>query len=130
MLAGEPGIGKNRAVPAVGGLRGRASHGLALVGQCHPEGSASLPYQAFVEAFESYARQRDAEALRVGLGASASEAARILPALRNLLQVEWAAPENPEDDRLRLLSGARLLRRRRVGCSGSTGTHSADRTAA
>ena len=57
-----------------------------------------------MEAFESYARQRDAERLRAELGASASEVARIAPALRNLLQVESAAPENPEDDRLRLLS--------------------------
>jgi DNA-binding CsgD family transcriptional regulator len=57
-----------------------------------------------VEAFESHARQRDADALRVDLGAKASEIARIVPALRNLLQVELAALENPEDDRLRLLS--------------------------
>jgi hypothetical protein len=53
--------------------------------------SAGLPYQPFVEAFESYARQRDPKALRVNLGASADEVARIVPALRNLLQIELAA---------------------------------------
>ena len=103
MLAGEPGIGKTALCQQLAGFVG-TRNGLALVGHCYPEGSASLPYQPFVEAFESYARQRDAEALRVDLGASASEVARIVPALRNLLQVELAAPENPADDRLRLLS--------------------------
>src|SRR5438067_220930 len=103
MLAGEPGIGKTALCQQLAGFVG-TRNGIALVGHCYPEGSASLPYQPFVESFESYARQRDAEALRVDLGASASEVARIVPALRNVLQVELAAPENPEDDRLRLLS--------------------------
>ena len=103
MLAGEPGIGKTALCQQLAAFVS-SRDGLALVGHCYPEGSASLPYQPFMEGFESYARQRDAEALRVDLGASASEVARIAPALRNLLQVELAAPENPEDDRLRLLS--------------------------
>ncbi|HEY1295138.1 MAG TPA: AAA family ATPase [Chloroflexota bacterium] len=103
MLAGEPGIGKTALCQELAAFV-NSRDGLALVGHCYPEGSASLPYQPFVEVFESYARQRDVEALRVELGASASEVARIAPALRNLLQVELAAPENPEDDRLRLLS--------------------------
>ena len=103
MLAGEPGIGKTALCQQLAAFVS-SRDGLALVGHCYPEGSASLPYQPFTEGFESYARQRDAEALRVDLGASASEVARIAPALRNLLQVELAAPENPEDDRLRLLS--------------------------
>jgi DNA-binding CsgD family transcriptional regulator len=104
MLAGEPGIGKTALCQQLARFVGTRS-GLALVGHSYPEGSAGLPYQPFVEAFESYARQcGDAEALRADLGASASEIARIVPALRNLLQVELAAPENPEDDRFRLLS--------------------------
>jgi DNA-binding CsgD family transcriptional regulator len=103
MLAGEPGIGKTALCQELASVVG-ARDGLALVGHCYPEGSASLPYQPFVEAFEGYARQRDAEALRVDLGASAGEVARIVPVLRNVLQTELAAPANPEDDRLRLLS--------------------------
>jgi DNA-binding CsgD family transcriptional regulator len=103
MLAGEPGIGKTALCQQLGGFVG-TRNGLALVGHSYPQGSAALPYQPFVEAFESYARQRDAETLRVELGASAGEVARLAPALRNLLQVELAAPENPEDDRLRLLA--------------------------
>jgi DNA-binding CsgD family transcriptional regulator len=103
MLAGEPGIGKTALCQQLAGFVATRG-GLALIGHCYPEGSAALPYQPFVEAFESYARQRDPEALRVDLGASASEIARMVPALRTLLQVELAAPENPEDDRLRLLS--------------------------
>jgi DNA-binding CsgD family transcriptional regulator len=103
MLAGEPGIGKTALCQQLTGFVGTRD-GLALVGHCYPEGSASLPYQPFVEVFEDYARGRDAEELRVDFGASASEVARIAPALRTLLQVELAALENPEDDRLRLLS--------------------------
>jgi DNA-binding CsgD family transcriptional regulator len=75
------------------------------VGHCYPEGSAGVPYQPFVEAFEAFARQRSAQALRAELGSWASEVARMVPALRSRLQLELTAPENPEDDRLRLLSG-------------------------
>jgi predicted ATPase len=85
MVAGEPGIGKTTLCQQLADFVG-TRNGLALVGRCYPEGSASLPYQPFVEAFESYARQRDAEGLRADLGASASEIARIVPAVRNLLQ--------------------------------------------
>jgi DNA-binding CsgD family transcriptional regulator len=39
------------------------------------------------------------------LARSAGEVARIVPSLRRTLQVESLAPDNPEDDRLRLISG-------------------------
>jgi hypothetical protein len=104
MLVGEPGIGKTAVCEQLASLVG-ARGGVALVGHCYPEGSAGVPYQPFVEAFETLARQRDPEALRAELGASANEIARIVPPLRDLLQLELRAPESPEDDRLRLLSG-------------------------
>jgi DNA-binding CsgD family transcriptional regulator len=104
LLVGEPGIGKTALCEQLSGFVG-ARGGLPLVGHCYPEGSAGVPYQAFVEAFETLARQRDTDALRAELGSSAGELARIAPSLRSRLQVELAAPENPEDDRLRLLSG-------------------------
>jgi DNA-binding CsgD family transcriptional regulator len=104
MLVGEPGIGKTalceQLSSSVSTRRGRT-----LVGHCYPEGSAGVPYQPFVEAFEAFARQHDADALRAELGPNASEVARMVPVLRSRLQVELSAPENPEDDRLRLLSG-------------------------
>jgi DNA-binding CsgD family transcriptional regulator len=104
MLVGDPGIGKTALCHEFAqyvDTRG----GLSLVGHCYPEGSATLPYQPFVEAFESYARERDAESLGAEFGSSASEVARIVPSLRSMLEVQLAAPENPEDDRVRLLSG-------------------------
>jgi DNA-binding CsgD family transcriptional regulator/tetratricopeptide (TPR) repeat protein len=104
MLAGEPGIGKTALCEQLASFA-RAQGGLVLVGHCYPEGSAGVPYQPFVEAFERFAHQRDAEALRAELGSSAGEVARMVPPLRSRLQVELSAPENLEDDRLRLLSG-------------------------
>jgi predicted ATPase len=104
MLVGEPGIGKTALCQEFAQYVD-AQGGLSLVGHCYPEGSATLPYQPFGEAFESYARERDAASLLVEIGASASEVARIVPSLRSMLEVELAAPQSPEDDRLRLLSG-------------------------
>jgi predicted ATPase len=104
VLAGEPGIGKTALCEQLVSFVA-ARGGLALSGHSYPEASPGVPYQPFVEAFESYARLRTAEAVRSELGLNAGEIARMVPALRTLLQVEVAAPENPEDDRLRLLSG-------------------------
>jgi DNA-binding CsgD family transcriptional regulator len=104
LLVGEPGIGKTALCQQLSSFVS-IRHGRILVGHCYPEGSAGVPYQPFVEAFEAFARQRNADALREELGPSAGEVARMVPALRSRLQVELSAPENPEDDRLRLLSG-------------------------
>jgi DNA-binding CsgD family transcriptional regulator len=104
LLVGEPGIGKTALCQQLSSFVS-ARNGRILVGHCYPEGSAGVPYQPFVEAFEAFARQRDAEALRAELGPNASDVARMVPALRNRLQVKLSTPENPEDDRLRLLSG-------------------------
>ena len=104
MLVGEPGIGKTALCKQLSSFVS-TRNGRILVGHCYPEGSAGVPYQPYVEAFEAFARQRDAEALRAELGSNANEVARMVPALRSRLQVELSAPENPEDDRLRLLSG-------------------------
>jgi hypothetical protein len=104
MLVGEPGIGKTALCKQLSSFVS-TRNGRVLVGHCYPEGSAGVPYQPLVEAFEAFARQRNNEALRAELGPSAGEVARMVPALRSRLQVELSAPENPEDDRLRLLSG-------------------------
>jgi class 3 adenylate cyclase/tetratricopeptide (TPR) repeat protein len=102
MLSGEPGIGKTALCEQVVSFVD-ARRGVALVGHCYPEGSS--PYQPLVEAFESFALQRDPETLHWEFGSSASEIARMAPSLRNLLHVELTAPEAPEDNRRRLFSG-------------------------
>jgi DNA-binding CsgD family transcriptional regulator len=104
MLAGEPGIGKTALCEQLTSFV-TAHGGLALSGHCYPEGFAGVPYQPFVEVFEALARRSDGEALRAELGSNADEVARMAPRLRSRLHVELSAPENPEDDRLRLLSG-------------------------
>jgi predicted ATPase len=104
MLVGEPGIGKTALCRELASYVDQRD-GLPLVGHCYPEGSASLPYQPFVEAFESFARQRDTETLRAEIGPDVDAVARLVPGVRTRFQVELAAPENPESDRLRLLSG-------------------------
>jgi predicted ATPase len=81
MLVGEPGIGKTALCEQLSSFIS-ARNGRRLVGHCYPEGSAGVPYQPFVEGFEAFARQRDIEALRAELGPSASEVARMAPALR------------------------------------------------
>jgi DNA-binding CsgD family transcriptional regulator len=103
-LVGEPGIGKTALCQQLSSFVS-TRNGRLLLGHCYPEGSAGVPYQPFVEAFEAFARQLDAEALRAELGSTAGEVARMAPALRSRLQVELSAHESPEDDRLRLLSG-------------------------
>jgi DNA-binding CsgD family transcriptional regulator len=110
LLVGEPGIGKTalcdqlcRFVPASGGL--------ALVGHCYEEGSFRPPYQPFVEVFETYLLGLDPDALQSDLGSSAADLARIVPMLREQLQVSPPPPGDPEEDRWRLLQAATDLLR-------------------
>jgi hypothetical protein len=57
MLAGEPGIGKTALCEQLASFVG-TRNGLALIGHCYQEGSAGVPYQPFVEAFEGFRIQR------------------------------------------------------------------------
>jgi hypothetical protein len=103
MLVGEPGIGKTALCHQL------ASHvaargGRPLVGHCYEQGSLRRPYQPFVEVLESFARACDADTLRALLGSHTEEIARIVPAVRDQLQVQLTAPGDPEEDRLRLLT--------------------------
>jgi DNA-binding CsgD family transcriptional regulator len=106
-LVGEPGIGKTALCDQVASFVS-SQGGRALVGHCHPSGSFNLPYQPFVEAFEREARERDADALRSEmLDADTSEIARIVPMLRDLLNVELSEPGDPEEDRWRLIQSVK-----------------------
>jgi predicted ATPase len=111
LLVGEPGIGKTALCEQLVGFA--ASQGArSLIGHCYEEGSFGLPYQPFVEAFGSYANQCDAEALRWEMDSVAGDMARMVPALRDILQVPVSAPGDPEDDRWRLLRAVLAFLRR------------------
>jgi hypothetical protein len=105
LLVGEPGIGKtalsDQLCRFVSG-----SGGLPLVGHCYEEGSFRPPYQPFVEVFGTYLHGLDSEALQVELGSSSADLARILPTLRERVQVSPPTPGDPEEDRWRLLQAA------------------------
>jgi DNA-binding CsgD family transcriptional regulator len=110
MLVGEPGIGKTTVCDRLCKFIS-ASGGLPLVGHCYEEGSFRRPYQPFVEAFSTYLRECDTEELRVGLGPSANELARMVPMLRERLDATPRPSGDPEEDRWRLLEAAMDLLR-------------------
>ena len=102
MLAGEPGIGKTRTAQELAAYA--KEHGAQVLwGWCYEEGSLSLPYLPFVEALRDYVLSRETDAIRQELGAGASDVARIVPDVREKLQVELRQPGDPEEDRYRLL---------------------------
>jgi DNA-binding CsgD family transcriptional regulator len=110
MLVGEPGIGKTTVCDQLCRFV-FDSGGLPLVGCCYEEGSFRRPYQPFVEAFSTYLRECDFERLTAELGSSGAELARMVPMLRERLDVTPRASGDPEEDRWRLLDAAMDLLR-------------------
>ncbi len=104
LIAGEPGIGKTALSEQ---LCAYATHHGARVlrGHCYEEGSLSLPYLPFVESLRAYVLERDADALRSELGSAAGYISRLVPEVREKLDVEAPAAGSPEDDRWRLFQG-------------------------
>ena len=94
MLAGEPGIGKTRTAQELAAYAKEHS-AQVLWGWCYEEGSLSLPYLPFVEALRDYVLSRETDAIRQELGAGASDVARIVPDVREKLQVELRQPGDP-----------------------------------
>jgi DNA-binding NarL/FixJ family response regulator len=102
-LVGEPGIGKTALCDQLASYVA-SQGGRPLAGHCHPSGSFSLPFQPFVEAFERDAHERGADIVRSEMfDADAAEMARIVPALRDVLDVTLSTARNPEEDRWRLM---------------------------
>jgi hypothetical protein len=87
------------------------SGGLSLIGHCYEEGSVRRPYQPFVEVFSNYLRECDSHALQTDLGSNAAELARMVPILRERLNVSPRPPVDPEEDRWRLMDAAMYLLR-------------------
>jgi DNA-binding CsgD family transcriptional regulator len=105
MLVGEPGIGKTALCDQLSAFVS-TSRGLPLVGHCYEEGSFRPPYQPYVEVLGTYLLGLDTEALQAELGSSAADLARIVPPLRERLQISAPPPGDPEEDRWRLLQAA------------------------
>ena len=102
MLSGEPGIGKTRTAQELAAYA--KEHGAQVLwGWCYEESFLSLPYLPFVEALRDYVLSRETDDIRQELGTGASDVARIVPEVRDKLQVELRQPGDPEEDRYRLL---------------------------
>jgi len=102
MVVGEPGIGKTAICDQLSTfvtLRG----GKTLIGNCYEEGSLSLPYLGFVEAIRSYVLDREPDDLKQELGSGATDVARIVSEVSDKLHIEPREPQNPEEDRYRLM---------------------------
>jgi predicted ATPase len=95
MLVGEPGIGKTALSDRLCTFVS-ASSGLPLVGHCYEEGSFRPPYQPFVEVIGSYLHGLETDGLPAELGSSAADLARIVPSLRERLNVSPPLPGDPE----------------------------------
>ena len=105
MVVGEPGIGKTSLCEQL------AAHvaergGKTLVGHCYEEGSLSLPYLAFVEAVRSHVLVLEPDDLKAQLAQGADQLARIVPEIRERMQVELSPAGDPEEERYRLLQAA------------------------
>ncbi|MDQ3865516.1 MAG: AAA family ATPase, partial [Actinomycetota bacterium] len=101
LLAGEPGIGKSRLADEVAD-RATERGARVLVGRCWEAGGAPA-FWPWVQVVRSYIGETDTEALRAQLGAAATEIARIVPELRQLLPDVPPPPSlDPEAARFRL----------------------------
>jgi predicted ATPase len=104
MLVGEPGVGKTSVCEQlVQFVKGR---GLPLVGHCYEEGSFRAPYQPVVEAFNGYVQVSEPDVVTADLGSLVADLARMLPMLRERLNVTPRPAGDPEEDRWRLLQAA------------------------
>jgi DNA-binding CsgD family transcriptional regulator/tetratricopeptide (TPR) repeat protein len=105
LLVGEPGIGKTALCGQLCTFV-EASGGRPLVGHCYEEGSFRAPYQPFVEVFGTYVQECDTDSLTADLGSVAADLARMVPMLRERLDVTLGPAEYPDEDRWRLLQAA------------------------
>ena len=110
LLSGEPGVGKTRLAQELIG-HAQESGATILRGGCY-EYEATTPYLPMVEAFREWAQWRDADQLRVALGATATEIAKLAPEIEAKLgPLAPNASLSPGEERLRLFdNAARFLR--------------------
>jgi predicted ATPase/class 3 adenylate cyclase len=83
MVSGEPGIGKTRLAEEAS-VYARLGGAQVLVGHSY-EAESSVSYMPFIEAIRTYVAARPAEALREELGDDASEVAKLVSEVRDLV---------------------------------------------
>ncbi len=109
LLSGEPGVGKTRLGYEVIG-QAQADGATILRGGCY-EYEATSPYLPFVEALRAYVHAQPIDSLRIRLGSSAPELARLAPEIDAKIGPLTPSPSlSPNDERLRLFDNvARFL---------------------
>ncbi len=92
LLSGEPGAGKTRLAREIT-IQAAVDGAVVLTGGCY-EYEATTPYLPFVEAFRRWVReQKDSSAVRIGLGESAAQIAKLVPEIATRF---GPFPERPE----------------------------------
>jgi DNA-binding CsgD family transcriptional regulator len=104
MIGGEPGVGKTRLAEEVA-AEARERGFLTVTGECD-DMEGGTPYQPFVEVMEHVVRVMPTEDLRLSLGDTGSELARLAPDLRRLFPGMPAAADVPPEEGRRLLFNA------------------------
>ncbi|HXZ04248.1 MAG TPA: AAA family ATPase, partial [Ktedonobacteraceae bacterium] len=101
-VSGEPGIGKTRIARDFTRWCQESQQATILWGYCY-EMSGQLPYQPIVDAINAHVQTCSPEKLRSMLGSSASDLAKIVPAIRfKLPELPESQPLGPEPERRNL----------------------------
>lgn len=101
-ISGEPGIGKTRLGREFSAWLEAEPRGVVLWGYCY-EMSGSLPYQPIADAISAHIRTSSPDALRLALGSSAVDLAKIVPEIRSKLpDLPLPEPLGPELERRNL----------------------------
>ena len=108
MVSGEPGIGKTRLAEEAC-VYARLGGAQVLVGHAY-EAESSVPYTPFIEAIRAYVAARPADAVRQELGDAASEVAKLVSEVRDVVPgiPEASRPSGEEEEQAEKLAGARL----------------------
>src|SRR5215831_12601543 len=109
-LAGEPGIGKTALCTQLARYV-TSRGGRAVWGHCAEADALSVAYLPIVQALEAYASGVGTPELRDDLGTSASALARIVPPLRQRLDVDVEPAVDPDEERWRLFQAVVTLLR-------------------
>ncbi|KPK08140.1 MAG: hypothetical protein AMJ56_12105 [Anaerolineae bacterium SG8_19] len=101
LISGEPGIGKTRLAQAII-AQARIGGATVLSGGCY-EFEATTPYLPLAEALRDWVHGRDGQTLRLELGSTAPELARLAPEIEAKLgPLPPSTPLSPEEQRVRL----------------------------